>query len=829
MSFVILPSSVSDAAILADLDAFLASAPDSAAWNAFFQSSTGTLVKRMIAGLGTFLDYNVVAARREAFIRYAQNRSSIIAEAESFGYSAFRGKNHVLQLTVTPNVTTVWPRWTPVGSVKDQDLVTESQVVVNAGVPVTFNVVVGNVKEDSLVAASIDPALFRFKATDFSEDVRVFLNSTEVQSSERLLDLINGIFVIQSNVYGAADILYLNLDSFVVRYSTGDTIGVKWIALANPDFVLSDVQFFPGTLSAIQVVSQFQPIESQTSIAINGPLANETQYVIRGRNDYLKIFLLTDTSLLSTSGQDVSPAVVKLFYVRSDNTLFTQAEKDALVVKLASNRPFGVAPPVIDDPTMVFLSLAVTATLLETGNITDDVHTLVQSYANKLNQAIDFKVLENKTNKFKNTDGIEYVEISRYAFNPTTWTASTLYRRGKQVVPTAPSIAQSAYVYEALAKVLKSGATEPVWDDTIGGINPDEVDDLSAGVRAHITYNDVCFVASNPGPSGNLITLTFDGTKDCATVVADWNGANPGNPVQICLSSLLAGAATLVLPAGTATLADGAGPSGSSAGVNGSGSGLAWQTVALSGAPTAWAPGTVYLVPGQVIDGTQQPQAGSIVAPSAAAIIANPALANRMFVAVGGINRAGADLPASSMQASYSGTDYLASNPGAAGNGISLTFDGLLTVSQVVTAWNLANPTNQVSFSPSGNAGDIPPAGVVTGSGGAGTQAVGTYSGTDFGSNTYGDGGNGITLTFDGTKTVAQVTEDWNNQFVSTGTALGGHSTDPTNIGKNVTNFALYTPAAAGSLVLPAGTLTLSGGTSAVNREPAWPTNPSQC
>ena len=73
------------------------------------------------------------------------------------------------------------------------------------------------------------------------------------------------------------------------------------------------------------------------------------------------------------------------------------------------------------------------------------------------------------------------------------------------------------------------------------------------GVKAFKSHTDggsvtVIFTAVNLGTLGNSIALVFDGVDDVDTVIAAWNGANPGNTVASD------GVGTEVLPAATITL-----------------------------------------------------------------------------------------------------------------------------------------------------------------------------------------------------------------------------------------------------------------------------------
>jgi hypothetical protein len=60
----------------------------------------------------------------------------------------------------------------------------------------------------------------------------------------------------------------------------------------------------------------------------------------------------------------------------------------------------------------------------------------------------------------------------------------------------------------------------------------------------------------------------------------------------------------------------------------------------------------------------------------------------------------------------YDGVTYTAKTSGTTGNSILLTFSGSQTIQQVVDAWNLANPSNQVGHD-SEDGSIIPPAGNV--------------------------------------------------------------------------------------------------------------------
>lgn len=75
----------------------------------------------------------------------------------------------------------------------------------------------------------------------------------------------------------------------------------------------------------------------------------------------------------------------------------------------------------------------------------------------------------------------------------------------------------------------------------------------------------------------------------------------------------------------------------------------------------------------------------------------------------------------------YLTTTFTADHPGSDGNSILLTFDGIKTVQQVVDAWNRANPSIQVKFTPSNQSTMVHPVGTAQLAGGVSGRRKMTY------------------------------------------------------------------------------------------------------
>jgi hypothetical protein len=99
-------------------------------------------------------------------------------------------------------------------------------------------------------------------------------------------------------------------------YNTGSTLQLTYVELEDLTYSADSLALDVGTINSYSVENTFQDIESLKEIKKNAPLYNETRYVIRGREDYRKIFQMLMTNCVDTNGFDPIPAVVELSYVK---------------------------------------------------------------------------------------------------------------------------------------------------------------------------------------------------------------------------------------------------------------------------------------------------------------------------------------------------------------------------------------------------------------------------------------------------------------------------------------------------------------------------------
>ena len=454
--FIIDNTTVSYEDAKTELQNFVDAMPDADEWSVFFASASGQKLVELIAGLLAFMKYDSVTARREAFLQYALGRSSQLGGAQNLGYSAYRGRNAVLKLNVTPSSTGVWAKYDIIGTVKDRDLIVLADTPYNSGVALDVDVVIGGLNTEEIVATTSSLDVFRFTQKNVSEDLRIFIDGTEVPYTKTIVDLLSGNFVLQSNPFGSVDAKYLNYLTFASRYNTGSIIKLEWVDLKNTIFTESNVVLdaAEGVLNTVEITSLFDAQETASSIKINAPLQNETKFVIRAREDQPKILTQIDTKISDATGEDVTAAIMRLFYLRSDDLRFTLTEKDALINQMNSYRPHGMKPVLIGDPVRIAVRLKIDIDLSgTTGDPVNDTKAITQALAYKLKGLINLKDLEALI------EALATVKIARIAFNGDSWVTITSYEVGQH----AKASPDNGRIYQVLEILYSSSGSEPTW------------------------------------------------------------------------------------------------------------------------------------------------------------------------------------------------------------------------------------------------------------------------------------------------------------------------------------------------------------------------------
>lgn len=457
--YIIDPLSVSFEEVKADLLAHSETLPDSIEWDVFFASSGGQQIIEYISALRAVLSYDNIVARRENFIQFAKNRSSKIGVSQFLGYSAFRGRNAIIDVTYIPNSSSILPAYYILGTVKEVDLVLLNETPVNAGVPITVQCMIGEVGEEQQIASSNGLGLFKYRTPNVSDELKVFIDNVEVKTTEDVVELLEGYAQVQTNPFGSVDVKYLNFPAFDVVYNTGGVVKIVFVKLKDVDFDLSDVSLdeVEGTLTELVVNEIYQDVETNLSIEINAPLRNETKLHVRGRRDDGKVLKQLDASIIDAKSKDVDgvASVMEIYYLRTGEIRYTPEEKDALLISFEPYRPNGLLPPLIKEPSRAGRTFKITIYRVPntTGDITGSIDLVMSQYEYILGVTINIHDIEAQLEAYS------FIKVARIEYVSDEWVDEKGYEIGAQALPTTPN----GFVYEVFRHILKSGAVEPAW------------------------------------------------------------------------------------------------------------------------------------------------------------------------------------------------------------------------------------------------------------------------------------------------------------------------------------------------------------------------------
>jgi hypothetical protein len=143
MTTIIDPTSLSFENIRQDLIDYIESKPEYDSWRDFFGSSAGLTEIELLSGLGSFLSYHALGARRESYIDTRKLNSSAIGICNTLGYPVNRKSTPRLRLKVNVDSSIYWDRVNALGEWDNRNLSLLSSQTITSGV-VYLDVVVGD-------------------------------------------------------------------------------------------------------------------------------------------------------------------------------------------------------------------------------------------------------------------------------------------------------------------------------------------------------------------------------------------------------------------------------------------------------------------------------------------------------------------------------------------------------------------------------------------------------------------------------------------------------------------------------------------------------------
>lgn len=427
-----------------------------------FTGTNGQILVDMIAAKTSDELYHIINSRSENLLYYLNRLDSAIAIAQNNAYVVSRGNNIKLKLTVTPNETIQLSKMDVVGVAEDYDLIIMDDYNLTAGESTEIEVYIGNIEEQTLTADSEDLLVFRFTDQNVSDQYALYLNGDEVPTTENILEMVDDKYFCMTNAYQSVDAIYLNKrTNFTHRYSNGDELTLKYIKYAEITLSSIDIEFMYGEITDVEQMSSTVEPEKVNSVRTNAQLYAETQNRIVARDDFAKVFEISNPEIIDAVGEDYDSAHVEVTYVKENGELLTDAEYEAAYNNLYSRRAYGIPMCYLSHPD-IMLNLNILIVLqLTSGNsavIPTYIREVLANYELQLGATINFSDIEHAIEDY------DFIKTARVLPNYKTYTPNTLSPEGTIYIPTTPN----GKLYVVRNPLFLTGTSAPSWPTTIG-------------------------------------------------------------------------------------------------------------------------------------------------------------------------------------------------------------------------------------------------------------------------------------------------------------------------------------------------------------------------
>lgn len=408
---IIDPTSLSFDTIKSDLITYVQNLPDSERWKDFYQSGAGMTQIELLSGLGAFLGFHSLGARRESYLDTCRLYTSAINICNIVGYPVNRVSAPRLKIRFYVPLNTFWDRTLPVFYYRGKPIsLLNSQTIPGGTNELEF--VVGEWKTSSFVSTEnvkFANTLVLDTGIDtnlFGDTLELFINGVkkplihyadEFLPDNVMVKTYNGGVLL---VYGDGYIGY--------QLRVNDNVEFNYVNTAGP---LGATGILSGELTknldcTVESVQILNPGYNQDSIpkmaAVAPGYLTSKRRMVTGP-DHVYIFLNYSGSLISSNFQKDSEGccTMRLSYLFDDEHLGSVSEKEAMYQYLLDYKMIGERIELVD-PKRVGIEMKMVCIVEEgTGQtgIETSIRDTVAKYVMKLGTTFHIGAVTSEVSK----------------------------------------------------------------------------------------------------------------------------------------------------------------------------------------------------------------------------------------------------------------------------------------------------------------------------------------------------------------------------------------------------------------------------------------------
>ena len=532
MATIINPTSLSFERIKQDLTEYVQSKPEYDSWRDFYESSAGMTEIELLSGIGSFLSYHSLGARRESNILTRKLTSSAIGICNTLGYQVNRKSAPRLRLKLNVGTSIYWNREDAIGSYTDnRNISIISSQTISAGV-VYLDVVVGdwntttwisNVTEDFVILKIVKDNIDNNNDLDTIELIINEVPTTIVKHAENLIGstvMLNthqdGILLIFGD--GVLGRRLIANDEVVLNYiSTLGKLGVYEVDLNDLDLNID------AEVQEVEVLSPGYAGDSLKKLSI----LPQGYYTTRRRAvtglDHCFILQAYVGDLISSQYTKVDGecCTIRLSYLFDDEHLMTNNEVTNVLNYLDEYKMVGEEIE-ITDPELVGIDMKVTVVVDEgvtESNIRAEISTIVNNYTWLLGTSFFIGAISN--------DIAEITGVNRFYIERPVSDKTLEYQQYLKLIHLDLVVTSDITTFitidpsdEGYLKLVDSGTTDGVTvNKLIDSTAHFQTEGTTDGTTADKLVDSTASFETDGVAIGDPVYNTTDGTKAYVTAV----------------------------------------------------------------------------------------------------------------------------------------------------------------------------------------------------------------------------------------------------------------------------------------------------------------------
>jgi len=306
--------------VRADLEAYVESLPEASRWRDFVQTSTGSHVLDLLAGLGVYLRHSVGLARKESYVSTARLYNSLVAIANTLGYPVNRANAMILEISFTPSVTTSWSKYTPIGTFSGLPVSLLENHIFQAGVPIVFRVAVGQWFSKNIETTSENFQQLYVEGTIDNFEYNLYDSNHNLIPVRRYLEDIDPDSLVELTRPGG--VVFLSGDGSFAKKLQAGNLTLEHIEPIRVEFSGMPNFSLQGTLNSVRLLRAYSEGDSTEKLTVVVPGYHAAKARAVTARDYKYVIMSYKGSIVDGAAyktQDMC-CTLDLVYVNQDSS-----------------------------------------------------------------------------------------------------------------------------------------------------------------------------------------------------------------------------------------------------------------------------------------------------------------------------------------------------------------------------------------------------------------------------------------------------------------------------------------------------------------------------